>query len=104
MTESAPTAAEYAAEHGAPPWGQVLGTDAPDPFAGKDKAGRRTSSAERLARAVERGRARREAELEALARRRRREDRAAERRKAATAGMSSAEIIAARAGHWGEQS
>jgi hypothetical protein len=101
------TIAEYRAEHAPPSWSEVFGSrvDAlPDPFAPRSEGKRKPkSTAVRMAAAVARGEAEREAEREKLAKAQRREARKAARDRAKYAGLSSAEVLAHRAGYWGEQ-
>jgi hypothetical protein len=82
MTDQAGmTAEEYRAEHGTRLWSEVFGTDDPNPFTTTPKRGRRRrSSAEQIARRVERTTAKPER----------------------PAPTTSAEKIAARAGYWGQ--
>jgi hypothetical protein len=102
------TIEEYRAEHAPPSWAEVFGSrqdHLPDPFVPRTQTGRpaKGSSAAKMARQVAKAEAAREAERERLAKTQRREARRRARERAKYTGMSSAEVHAARANHWGEQ-
>jgi hypothetical protein len=101
------TAEEYRAEHAPPGWLEILGDPAkagPNPFAPRPEPKRKTkSTADRMAAAVHRAEVEREAEREKLAKAQRRQARRLAREREKYAGMSTAEVHAARAQGWGEQ-
>jgi hypothetical protein len=104
------TAEEYRAQHAPPPWSEVLGTrgdtlgDRPNPFVPRPEGKHKTkSTAQKIAATVAKAEAKRQAERERLAKEARRSARKAARDRAKYAGLSSAEVLAHRAGYWGEQ-